>query len=106
MPPPANCGARIEPWRARPVPFWRYGFLPPPRTSPRVFVECVPWRAAASCAVTTWCISGMLAVASKTCAGSSTEPSTFPSGVFTSTLAALAGSLCPSTRSLRSLVMP
>ena len=50
-PPPVNCGARVEPWRARPVPFCRYGFLPPPRTSPRVLVECVPWRAAARCAV-------------------------------------------------------
>src|SRR5581483_9802030 len=25
-PPPSNCGARIVPWRARPVPFWRHGF--------------------------------------------------------------------------------
>ena len=34
--------------------------LPPPRTSPRVLVSCVPWRAAASWATTTWWISGML----------------------------------------------
>ncbi len=27
----------MEPCRARPVPFWRHGFLPPPRTSPRPF---------------------------------------------------------------------
>ena len=46
-PPPTHCGERIEPWRARPVPFWRHGFLPPPRTSPRVFVECVPARSPA-----------------------------------------------------------
>ena len=26
------------------MPFWRYGFLPPPRTSPRVLVAWVPWR--------------------------------------------------------------
>ena len=52
-PPPAYCGARSEPWRARPVPFCRYGFLPPPRTSPRVLVSCVPCRAAACCATTT-----------------------------------------------------
>ena len=45
-PPPTHCGARIEPCRARPVPFWRHGFLPPPRTSPRVLVECVPARMA------------------------------------------------------------
>ena len=28
------------------MPFWRYGFLPPPRTSPRVLVSCVPDAAA------------------------------------------------------------
>ena len=75
----------IEPWRARPVPFGRYGFLPPPRTSPRVFVSCVPWRAAASWATTTWCISGTLAVTSKTWSGSSTVPPFLPSGDRTST---------------------
>ena len=31
LPPPFHWVARIEPWRARPVPFWRHGFLPPPR---------------------------------------------------------------------------
>src|SRR3954471_5445294 len=58
MPPPAKCGARIEPWRARPVPFWRHGLAPPPRTMPRVLVECVPWRRAASSARTDSCTSG------------------------------------------------
>src|SRR3954466_10691023 len=58
MPPPAKCGARIEPWRARPVPFWRHGLAPPPRTLPRVLVECVPWRRAASSARTESCTSG------------------------------------------------
>src|SRR3954447_11015483 len=58
MPPPAKCGARIEPWRARPVPFWRHGLAPPPRTLPRVLVECVPWRRAASSARTDSCTSG------------------------------------------------
>ena len=28
------------------MPFWRYGFLPPPRTSPRVWVSAVPVPAA------------------------------------------------------------
>ena len=51
------------------MPFWRYGFLPPPETSPRVLVLCVPWRAAASWATTTWCISGTLAVTSKIVVG-------------------------------------
>ena len=26
----------MEPWRARPVPFWRHGLMPPPETSARV----------------------------------------------------------------------
>src|SRR4051794_12702206 len=60
MPPPAKCGARIEPWRARPVPFWRHGFAPPPRTLPRVFVDAVPWRRALSSARTDSCTSGPL----------------------------------------------
>src|SRR6266542_4561626 len=32
-PPPFHNGERIEPCRARPVPFCCHGFLPPPRTS-------------------------------------------------------------------------
>ena len=43
-PPPSNCGARIVPWRARPVPFWRHGFARPPETIPRLFVANVPAR--------------------------------------------------------------
>ena len=54
------------------MPFCRYGFLPPPRTSPRVLVAWVPCLAAACCATTTWWISGTFTVASKTSAGSST----------------------------------
>src|SRR3989338_8685703 len=37
-PPPFQIGERVEPWRARPVPFCFHGFLPPPRTSPRSLV--------------------------------------------------------------------
>src|SRR5437764_14963211 len=51
-------GERDEPARARPVPFWRHGLAPPPRTLPRVLVECVPWRRAASSARTDSCTSG------------------------------------------------
>src|SRR3954449_2256110 len=58
MPPPVQIGLRDEPARARPVPFWRQGFAPPPRTLPRVLVECVPWRCAASSARTDSCTSG------------------------------------------------
>src|SRR5215470_7924374 len=88
MPPPANCGARVEPWRARPVPFCRYGFLPPPRTSPRVLVAAVPCRAAASWATTTWWISGTLTLASKI-SGGSTAPVLADTGVDAPALAAL-----------------
>ena len=47
-PPPLMCGERLEPWRALPVPFCLNGFLPPPRTSARVLVLCVPLRRAAN----------------------------------------------------------
>src|SRR6478672_2111627 len=65
MPPPVHTGERDEPARARPVPFWRHGLAPPPRTSPRVFVEAVPWRSAASSARTDSCTSGPLNLAPK-----------------------------------------
>ena len=77
-PPPTHCGERIEPWRARPVPFWRHGFFPPPETSPRVLVECVPARIPASPASTTWCISGTLTLDSNTSAGRSRGPTFLP----------------------------
>src|SRR5262245_39535831 len=63
-------GERDEPARARPVPFWRHGLAPPPRTLPRVFVECVPWRRAASSARTDSCTSGPLKRAPKTASSS------------------------------------
>src|SRR5436190_6928655 len=59
-------GERDEPARARPVPFWRHGLAPPPRTLPRVLVACVPWRRAASSARTDSCTSGPLKRAPKT----------------------------------------
>src|SRR3954453_3663980 len=74
MPPPAKCGARIEPWRARPVPFWRHGFAPPPRTLPRVFVDAVPWRRALSSARTDSWTSGPLKPAPKATSSRSILP--------------------------------
>ena len=53
MPPPLKWGELVEPLAGAPVPFWRYGLAPPPRTSDRVFVDCVPARRPASWAVTT-----------------------------------------------------
>src|ERR1700735_4115778 len=51
-------GDRLEPARARPVPFWRHGWAPPPETLPRVLVAAVPRRRAACSARTLWCTSG------------------------------------------------
>ena len=42
VPPPRNCGARILPSLALPVPFCACGFLPPPLTSDLPFVRWVP----------------------------------------------------------------
>src|SRR5207302_10655332 len=56
----------MEPCRARPVPFCRYGFLPPPATSPRVLVSAVPWRALACWATTAWCTTAWLGRMPKT----------------------------------------
>ncbi len=51
--PPRNCVAFLSEWRARPVPFWRYIFLPVALISPRDFVACVPCCRLASCQRTT-----------------------------------------------------
>src|SRR5918912_1260198 len=77
-------GERVEPARARPVPFWRQGFELPPDTMPRVRVACVPWRRAASSATTTSCTSGPLNGAPNTSSSSATlslDPSTWASGI-------------------------
>src|SRR6185437_7502317 len=50
--PPRNCGERKLPWRARPVPFWRHGFLVVPWMSLMPLVLCVPARRLASCQLT------------------------------------------------------
>src|SRR5207253_3064172 len=81
-PPPRHWGERIEPCRARPVPFWRHGFAPPPRTSARVLVEWVPARRAASSATTTWCIPATLGSMPKIAAGRSILLPALPSLVF------------------------
>ena len=41
-PPPRQCGTRVDPILARPVPFCRQGFRPPPLTSLRPFLLAVP----------------------------------------------------------------
>ena len=67
----------------------RHGLAPPPRTSERLLVLAVPARAAASCAVTTWCIAGTLIGASKIAASSSTVSPAEPSGLRTSSRTAI-----------------
>ena len=41
-PPWYQCGIRLEPARARPVPFCRHGLAPEPETCPRDLAEAVP----------------------------------------------------------------
>ena len=54
------------------------------RTSARVLVLCVPERAAASCAVTTWCMTAMFGSMPNSSSGTSTVPAPAPVAVFTS----------------------
>ena len=49
-------------------------------TSARVFVLCVPARAAASCAVTTWCMTAMFGSMPNRSSGTSTVPAPAPVG--------------------------
>src|SRR5262245_43592746 len=78
LPPPFHWVARIEPWRARPVPFWRHGFLPPPDTSLRPRVSWVPTRRSASSRVTAWCRRGTRTATPNTADFSSRVPASLP----------------------------
>ena len=78
LPPPFHWVARIEPCRARPVPFCFHGFLPPPDTSLRPLVSWVPARRSASSRTTAWWSSGSWIGAPKTSAASSSVPRAFP----------------------------
>ena len=75
---PPTAGERVDPCRARPVPFCRNGLAPPPRTSARVLVDWVPARAAASWAVTTWWRTARLGSMPKIDGSRSTSPSSAP----------------------------
>src|SRR5436190_10627222 len=78
-PPPVQCGARVVPARARPVPFWRHGFERPPATRPRLLTARVPARSALSSARTvSWTRWGFTS-APKTCASSVRSFDLFPS---------------------------
>src|SRR5213595_1707602 len=74
VPPPAHSGERMLPARARPVPFCRQGFLPPPLTNPFVLVDAVPVRRAASWLCTAACRRCSRSGPATTAAGTSTWP--------------------------------
>src|SRR5690606_26513684 len=69
---------RAQP-RLHSSPTRRSSDLPPPLTSPRVLVEAVPDRLAASWAVTTWCSTAMLGSMPNTSGSKSTVPFDVPS---------------------------
>src|SRR3984957_10296737 len=82
-PPPRNCGTRAEPWRAPPVPFCLYIFLPVRQTSARPCVLWVPALRLASCQLTQrWMIS-LRGSRPKMASESWTEPASLPSRVVT-----------------------
>src|SRR5438034_4710215 len=91
LPPPFHWVARIEPWRARPVPFCFHGFRPPPDTSLRPLVSCVPARRAASSFTTAWWTSGMRTVSGKTSARRSSDSCFLPLPSSTGTVGMLLG---------------
>src|SRR6266508_4654246 len=72
MPPCRQCGARVDPCRARPVPFCFHGFWLPPETSARVLVLCVPWRWLDRNVITARCSTSSFTVPSNSGAGSGT----------------------------------
>src|SRR6266581_6467505 len=69
MPPCRQCGARVDPCRARPVPFWRHGFWLPPVTKRRVLVACVPWRWFERNVTTARCMTSSFTVPSNSVSG-------------------------------------
>ena len=82
-PPCRQCGALVEPCRARPVPFCRHGFAPPPATRARFFVDAVPRRAFARAAWKAWNRTPVRCFATPRACGSSTEPDALPSDAIT-----------------------
>src|SRR6201996_5569856 len=78
-PPPRNCGTRAEPWRAPPVPFCLYIFLPVRQISARPLALCVPaWRLL-SCHCTQRAMMSWRGSRPKISSESCTEPAALPS---------------------------
>src|SRR5208282_2161067 len=92
VPPPRQMGERLVPARALPVPFCRQGFLPPPLTSSRLFVECVPRRWLARYCLTASQSRLWFGVTAKTSSASSSCLTVAPSKFLTSTVAMLVSS--------------
>src|SRR5579872_3741080 len=91
--PPRNCGERRLPWRARPVPFWRQGFLVVPWMSLMPFVAWVPARRLASCQFTTRARMSRRTGAPNTASGRSISPTSLLSRFLTETFISLASRL-------------
>src|SRR3954447_13816758 len=80
-PPPRNCGTRAEPWRAPPVPFCLYIFLPVRQASARPCALWVPACRLASCQLTQRWIRSLRGTRPKISSESSTDPASLPSSV-------------------------
>src|SRR5256885_5217329 len=91
--PPRNCGERRLPARARPVPFWRQGFLVVPWMSLTPLVLWVPARRLASCQLTTRARMSRRTGAPNTASASSISPTLLLSRFLTETFISLASSL-------------
>src|SRR5215472_12224741 len=91
--PPRNCGERRLPWRARPVPFCRQGFLVVPWMSLMPLVECVPARRLASCQLTTRARMSRRTGAANTASARSISPTSLLSRFLTETFISLASRL-------------
>src|SRR5437764_173926 len=94
-PPPVNCGARIVPARARPVPFCRHGLPRPPETRPRLLAPRVPARRAFSSARTVSCTRCGLSSAPKISDSSVTCFDSFPPPSRSGALGAAMSTLLP-----------
>src|ERR1700761_4520551 len=82
-PPPRNCGTRAEPWRAPPVPFVLYIFLPVRQISARPLALCVPACRLLSCHCTQRWMMSLRGSRPKISSDSWTEPASLPSRVVT-----------------------
>src|SRR5580658_3548952 len=82
-PPPRNRLTRAEPWRAEPVPFCRYIFLPVRWISARFFTACVPARRFANCQTTQRWIRSVRGSRPKMPSDTVTDPALLPSSEVT-----------------------